>query len=306
VPQPVPHWEAKHTVTREHAVTEVSVQKEFVAFADEGGSLLLWKIGEKGPRTILKGSKQKGAIGPVAHIHYTPDRKFVYFVPVHGGGFWRHGFDEGKTYGVGGSDKDYACIGFADDGLTMLETHAKRRVLFLQPNCWDGRWAPPEHTRLDADITHGAFAPTGDRLAAVTDDGNIRIIDREGLKVAHTIEVKNLIASAVRFSPDGKTLAVVGENGFARLYDATTGAETVQLKGPKGIVFAVAFSPDGKVVAAGADDNLAYVWETKTGEALAVLKGHEDSVRAVAFGRDGRTLVTGSADKTLKVWELAK
>jgi WD40 repeat protein len=280
------------------------VQKEFVAFADEGGSILLWKLGAKEPEVIVKGNLQKNGIGLVAHVHYTPDRKYIYFAPA-GGGFWRHDFKDGRTYGVSGSG-GVACVGFADDGLTMLETHAKKRVLYLQPNCWDGRWAPPEYTRFEADIACAAFSPAGDRLAAVTDDGTIRVLDREGLKVAHAIEVKNLRATAVRFSPDGKALAVVGEDGFARVYDAAAGTETAKLKGPKGIVFAVAFSPDGKSVAAGADDNLAYVWDAKGGEALAVLKGHTDSVRAVRFGPDATTMITGSADKTLKVWQLKK
>lgn len=307
VPQPGPRWEAKHTITREHAVTEVSVQKEFIAFADEGGNVLLWKIGDKEPEVLVQGSKEKNAIGPVSHLTYTPDRKFVYFSANDGKGLWRHEFEKEapKTYGVAGDTIVH--IGFSDDGRTWIETFAeKRSVVWLRPNGWDNPGVEREDMRFDADVMHVVFSPDAKRLAAITDDGSIHIVDREGLKVAYKIEVKNLRAKAIRFSPDGKALAVVGENGFARLYDATTGAETAQLKGPKGILFDVAFSPNGKTVAAGGDDHTAHIWESTAGKSLAVLKGHEDSVRAVAFGRDGRTIVTGSADKTLRVWELAK
>src|SRR5262249_40958904 len=90
-PKPGPRWEVKHTITREHAVVEVSVQKEFVAFADEGGSVLLWKVGDKEPEVLVKGNKENG-LGPVAHLTYTPDRKFLYFAANDGKSICRHEF----------------------------------------------------------------------------------------------------------------------------------------------------------------------------------------------------------------------
>ncbi|MBA4064976.1 MAG: hypothetical protein C0501_14945 [Isosphaera sp.] len=317
VPQPGAKWGVKHTVTREHPVTELAVKEDLVAFADGGGNVLLWKIGAKEPRTVAEPAKRKGVAGPIAHLRFTPDPDFLCFVSGNGAYFWVHdldtGLDTGGVYGAGKEDAPYRCIGFSADGRVMVEAHRMRQVLRLQPINWEGEeWAPPERVRLDAAITHAAFAPAGDRLAATTDDGKLRIINRnprkeaeDRLEVAHTIGVKNVRANAVRFSPDGKLLAVVGENGFAKLYDPATGVEAAELKGLKGIVFDVAFSPDGRTVATGSDDNVARLWDVKSGEPVAVLEGHKDSVLRVAFGPGG-TLVTGSADKTLRVWGLKK
>ncbi len=313
VPQPGPKWDVKHTITREHPVTELAVKEDLVAFADGGGNVLLWKIGEKKPRTVAEPAKRKGDAGPVAHLRFTPDPDFLCFVSGNGAYFWVHDLDTGAVYGAGKDDAPYTCIGFSADGRMMVEAHRMRQVLYLQPINWEGEeWAPPERVRLDAAITHAAFAPAGDRLAVTTDDGKLRVINRnvrkeaeDRLEVAHTIEVKNLRANAVRFSPDGKVLAVVGENGFGKLYDAATGKEAAELRGLKGFVFDAALSPDGKTVATGGDDTTARLWDAKTGEPLAVLEGHKDSVLRVAFGPGG-SLVTGSADKTLKVWELKK
>ncbi|HVL12723.1 MAG TPA: WD40 repeat domain-containing protein, partial [Gemmata sp.] len=211
-PKPAPKWQTVHTVAREHAVTGLSVQKDSVAFADEGGNLLLWKVGAKDPRVLLRGRNDGKGIGPVACLHYTPDEKFLYFTPGNGAGIWRHDFAQARTYGVGG-DGGITCVGFSADGQTWIETHSKKRVLWLEPNGWDGRNRPPaDRSEFDAAITHAAMSDDGTRLVTVTDDGKIRILDRDGLKVAHTVEVKNLRANAVRFSPDCKLLAVVGEN----------------------------------------------------------------------------------------------
>ena len=162
VPQPGPRWEAKHTITRDHPVVEVSVQKEFVAFVDEGGNILLWKLGDNKPEVLVKGIKQEGEIRPVAHLTYTPNRRFLYFAASDGKGIWRHDFEKEapKTYGI--QIESVACIGFAQNGESWVETFpTKRSVVWLRPNGWDNLGVEREDMRFDADVTHLVFRPKG-------------------------------------------------------------------------------------------------------------------------------------------------
>jgi RNA polymerase sigma factor (sigma-70 family) len=302
VPKFRPQWEEKHTLVCQHPVVEIVAQKEFVVLADEGGNILRWKPGTNETGVLSDYIGRNTETRPIALLNSTRDGSLC-FAAADGTVAGRYDLLTRSPLSFFAVEKPSVFLGFSDNGKTWIETVGeKRSVVRLRTNLWADPDARSEDLRFDAAVTHTVFAPNETRLAAITADGKIHIIDRNELKIVRSIEVKNLRAKAIRFSPDDGTLAVVGENGFARLYDAPTGRLAVELKGLKGVITDVAFSPDGKSVATAGDDYTAHLWEAKTGEPVAILKGHKDAIRVVRFGQDSTKLITGSDDKTLKVW----
>ena len=307
-PGRVPVWVVKRSVTREHPVGVLAVSAEHVAIGDEGGNLWLWAPNAgTAPEIVFKGGQGEGLMKSINHLTFTADGTHLYAITDNGRGIWRNRLIPEKAgHGLSGDEGRY--LGFSAGGETWIEWSGSKRFL-LRANVWAEPDTPSMYKAIDpfdAAITRVVFSPDSKGLAALTADGAIRLIDRDGLKVAHTIPVKGLAARAVQFSPDGKQLAVVGESGFARVYDVVKGAEAYELKGNDGIVFAVTFSPDGAHIATGGQDHLIRIWGAKTGQPLATLKGHTDTVRDLVFAPDGKTLVSGSTDKTVKVWERTK
>ena len=62
---------------------------------------------------VGEGHQAGGGNPSVAHLTYTPDRRFLYFAASDGKGIWRHDFEKEapKTYGI--QIESVACIGFA-------------------------------------------------------------------------------------------------------------------------------------------------------------------------------------------------
>ncbi len=96
-------------------------------------------------------------------------------------------------------------------------------------------------------IRHVACSPDGRRIAAVWQDGTVRILDAETLT---TLSEWAGPAQALAFSPDGSRLATGGHDWTVRLWDVETGEQVLSLSAGASVT-TLAFSPDGNVLAAG-------------------------------------------------------
>lgn len=187
-----------------------------------------------------------------------------------------------------------------------------------------------------------AFAPEGDKLAAITRDGGLAILSTAGA-VHHTparrptaaawtaagLFVGGKDGSVSRIDPatgelgvptpvvpgaiwhleplaDGRLL--VGSHGApenpVRLFDPATGAVTEsQPGGPSRYHSAV--SADGRLGAAGQQDGRVPIWELATGTLLHTLHADDGPTLGVAFSPDGATLATTGFGGRVMLWDVA-
>jgi WD40 repeat protein len=182
-------------------------------------------------------------------------------------------------------DGKYLSTGGGHDGAIVLwETATRRQVR---------RWEAGRVMSL-------SFSPSGQRLAAIVEDG-IRIWDSGGGAPRTLSRPGKPGPGDVRFSPDGRWLAATDSSGQVRLWDSTTYQTTVSLRGFPGI----AFSRDSLHLLVQQVDRTAILEVASRGE-VASLGGGADAAGFFAASPDGRWLATaGIFRKGLKLWETA-
>jgi len=162
-----------------------------------------------------------------------------------------------------------------------------------------------------------AFQPAGRLMAAVDDNGIVRLWDLDKRQ-----EVRSFASSGsqVAFSPDGALLATGGESllgqGVAvRLWDAATGRELRPLEGHHDAVRTLAFAPDGKNLACGGwvsstknitqREGRILLYDTATWQPR-VLPNVADlnDISFVTFSPDSRRLAAIDFFGKIRVWDL--
>jgi len=154
-----------------------------------------------------------------------------------------------------------------------------------------------------------AFAPDGQRIAAATFAGLVRIYNSSDGNPLLEFTGKTTGLQQIAFSPDGKRLASANDEG-ASIWDATTGKQLLLFTGhgkgvrTSGVAFGGPPGADGKWVASAGNDASIQIWDAETGAVIFKLTGHTGAAFGVAFSPDGRSLASSSVDHTIKIWQL--
>jgi len=149
-----------------------------------------------------------------------------------------------------------------------------------------------------------AWSGSGDRLAAVGDDGSAVIWD------VNTAKELRRLGGRVRFislDQAGRRITLSAENGTVTLWDTDKGPAR-RFFGPiKGLsnYRQPAFSPDGRRLALAVERTVAAIYDATTGRELHRLAAHRDFVSAVVWDPKGEVLATGSHDGMVKLWDAA-
>jgi WD40 repeat protein/serine/threonine protein kinase len=149
------------------------------------------------------------------------------------------------------------------------------------------------------------FAPDGQRLFGVAEDGDVRVWDASGKVVEGRDSPRKTLRPCV-LSPNAQRLAVVLTGAvppIVEVRDRSGTAEPRQLRGHSTEVQCLVFAPDGGRMATGSLDQTIRLWDPLYGREVGVLKGHTAFVRSLAFSGDGQYLVSGADDGTVKVWD---
>ena len=164
------------------------------------------------------------------------------------------------------------------------------------------------------------WSPTGDTLASVSSNGDIRLWD--AASGASLQQWQNMVEgkrrSLITWSPDGETLASPSRSGIMR-WDVASGrpipnSESAEVGFDRRNLQSAEWSPDGEVIAAASGENI-YVWDTQSenysqtwrspSSDLELLEWSPDGQRLASTGRDGFTQIWSKAGELLTTLQLA-
>jgi len=153
---------------------------------------------------------------------------------------------------------------------------------------------------------HGAFDPTGERIAITGGDQSIRVWNiRTGEPLSPPFKHAGTGIN-LDWSPDGRRLVTSGLSSEARIWDAATGE---QLLSPLALsaepTRAARWSADGRFIVTRSDDNLVRVWDAATAEAVTPKLRQEGYVRLATLRANDR-LIVGVDPNLVLAWDLTE
>lgn len=163
---------------------------------------------------------------------------------------------------------------------------------------------PPRDFRIP--IVYGvAWSPEGDRLAAVGEEGMVRLL-ANGKETAELKGHTSTVTACV-FTPDGKSLVTTGRDGTLRIFEVGSGRCRAYALNDVG-TSSVALSRDGGRIYTGGADDRGSIREIEfaSGKLLRrAATGAGESVAALRMMPDGRHLVVASG-LTVQLWDTAR
>ncbi len=150
--------------------------------------------------------------------------------------------------------------------------------------------------------SHPAVDPAGERLAIVTAEKVINIIDLASGVVESTLSGHTNYVEVLKFSPDGKTLASASLDHTVRVWDVAAQKQRHVLRGHNAQIGALAFSPDGRTLASASSEGQIRFWDPETGQERYMFDEHSYAVTAMSFSPDGRMFVSGDGAGKVVFW----
>lgn len=178
-----------------------------------------------------------------------------------------------------------------DDGSVML---------------WNLETGAPRHLRAaDNQVWSAAYAPDGERLATVSQQGEILVWRTATGELVRRLGHGAQEILAVAWSADGDTLYTGDEAGNLALWDPHRGVERATIPAHDNWLLTIDVAPDGKTLATGSLDGKAAIVDL-TSRAVTRRLAHYREVHAVRYTPDGARLVTAGFDGNIRVWNLAR
>ena len=190
---------------------------------------------------------------------------------------------------------------FLPDGKTLaIRGHRTGIVL------WDIESKQVRETLLkDTRITSFTVLPSGNMLAAHSQDNNVKVWDAEkpDAPIAEFTETDPVrLIWNIAFAPTGDLLAVGSREGAIYLWDFKRKERLKPLTGHTEHIWSVCFSPDGKRLVSGSNDRIARLWDVASGEEIATLPlGEPRTLMEIAFSPCGN-LIAGGMYGELRLW----
>jgi WD40 repeat protein len=148
------------------------------------------------------------------------------------------------------------------------------------------------------------LSPRGDRLAAVTKEGQVWVwawtkdasAGRELIDPEHGYyNVKSLA-----FSCDSQKLAIGGEE--VMIWDPDTGRRTFKLICYGKPISSLSFSHDDRLMSSRG--NYTHLWNLQDGRELLLEMGHASEIRTIAFSPDADTLACAGDYGEIQLWDV--
>jgi RNA polymerase sigma factor (sigma-70 family) len=175
---------------------------------------------------------------------------------------------------------------------------------------WDiGTGRQTAQIEVPQQVTVLAFSPDGQKLAAGSNQGGIRVFETpSGKELANLKGGLGQVWCAL-FTGDSKHVWAGDQNDIVK-WDLQKNERQTVLKGHTSFVFTLVLSPDGQTLASGSQDHTIRLWDLATGKSRQTLTGHDDgpNVRGVhhlSYLNGAKKLLSVAGDRTVRIWDLA-
>ena len=150
------------------------------------------------------------------------------------------------------------------------------------------------------------FDPPGNRVAAASQDGYVRIFDaRSGQLTSPPLKHPDQLLS-LDWSADGRRVLAAGFGGYAVISDAATGEQILSpMRTGTRNTLTARWSPDGRFIVTRNNDGSVRLWDAATAEAITPLLPHKGSIRLATVTRSGRLFTLSDPDE-VRAWDLAE
>ena len=155
-------------------------------------------------------------------------------------------------------------------------------------------------------ITVTTFTSDNRNVLSGSNDGSVRVWDRESGQCLRTIGGYTAALSDLDWSADGTRLASGGADCLVTIWHTASATLLNVLSGHQWMVQGVAWTPDGQFLVSGGYDSIG-LWDATTGirlQRLHVSEGDDTLFQGVAWSPDGTLLACGTYLHGVQVWEM--
>jgi WD40 repeat protein len=148
-----------------------------------------------------------------------------------------------------------------------------------------------------------AISNDGQTIVSGSDDGTIRLWDRQGKPLIQPFRGHESEVTSVAVSDDGQTIVSGGVDGTVRLWNRQGKLLTEPFRGHEDEIRSIAISHNGQTIVSGSIDRTVRLWNRQGKPLAQPFRGHEDWIWSVAISHDGQTIVSGGLDRTVRLWD---
>lgn len=155
------------------------------------------------------------------------------------------------------------------------------------------------------DPSEATWSPNQDRFAYINQQGQIEIIDADGLALVKSLVIGESDLHSLAWSPDGNSIAVAGADTSIRIWDFNLGQELFRLEGYQDNVDKLFWSPLGTYLASTGDDNYVVIWSMGDGSMLHKFKAQQKYIDSLTWSADEMKIATSSTEEpNVYIWNV--
>ena len=169
---------------------------------------------------------------------------------------------------------------------------------------WDGLTGhKTREIRARASSSFLSVSPIENRLAVISENGNIQIIKRDPGGAPLNLNTQADAATFANFSPSGKYLVTSGPRYEISVWNTRQGSRVATFRGHAARIVDARFSADGKMLISTSEDGTVRLWWFDTDSWGTELAGGTESPWAATFSSNGKFVVAASLDGPARMWD---
>jgi WD40 repeat protein len=153
--------------------------------------------------------------------------------------------------------------------------------------------------------SEAVWSPNQDLLAYVNQQGQIEIINADGLASVKSLHADESGFFSLAWSADGNAFAAAGNDKSIWVWDFKSGEKLYRLEGYENSVDKLFWSPQGTYLASTGDNNFVVIWSMADGSMLHKFKAQKEHIDSLTWSSDEMKLATSSTDEpNVYVWNV--